>query len=74
VVKGTCALVACLIYTAGGKKTLSGRSGGPCRRVHHGGGLFWLCLGEPGAGLAAAASVPGNIIQVAFGLVAVCFY
>lgn len=50
----------------------AGRSGGGRRgrRGHHGPGLFRLCQPVAGQGAGAAASIPGNIVQGVFGLVA----
>jgi uncharacterized membrane protein len=70
VIKGTCALAACLIYNAGGKKTLSAILGGLTGECIMVGGYFGYSSMILGRGLAAAASVPGNIVQGAFGLVA----
>jgi len=69
-VKGACALVACLIYTAGGKKTGSAILGGFTGECVMVAGYFGYSSVILGRGLAAAASVPGNIVQGVCGLVA----
>jgi uncharacterized membrane protein len=70
VIKGACALAACLIYNAGGKKTLSAILGGFTGECIMVAGYFGYSSMILGRGLAAAASVPGNIVQGVFGLVA----
>ncbi len=70
VIKGACALVACLIYTAGKKSTLSAILGGFAAEVVMVAGYFAYAGLLLGKGLGAAASIPGNIVQGVFGLIA----
>lgn len=56
---------------AGGPPLSGGTAGRGCGgRDHYGDRLFRLCLPAAGQGLAAAASIPGNIVQAVFGLAA----
>ena len=70
VIKGAMALAACLIYTAGKKSTISAVLGGIVAEVIMVAGYFGYAGLLLGKGLGAAASIPGNIVQGVFGLVA----
>ena len=70
VIKGACALVACLIYNAGRKSTLSAVLGGIAAEAVMVLGYFGYAGLLLGKGLGAAASIPGNVVQGIFGLAA----
>lgn len=74
VIKTCMAVAAALILRAfqrGDRPSLAGQLARGCGgRDHYGDRLFRLCLPAAGQGLAAAASIPGNIVQAVFGLAA----
>lgn len=70
IIKGLCSLVAALFYKYGGKSTLAAVVGAVCAEVVMVLGYFAYASMLLGRGLGAAASIPGNVVQGVFGIVA----
>jgi len=72
-IKGICALIAAIAYRIGKKSTYSAVFGGMMAETFMVLGYFGYAGLLLGKGLAAAASIPGNVVQGIFGLVAGVF-
>lgn len=70
VIKGAMALVAALVFKAFRKNTAGALIGGVAAEVVMVAGYFGYAALLLGKGIGAAASVPGNLVQGAVGLVA----
>ena len=70
VIKGLMALAAALLYKALGKNTAASLVSGLVGEVIMVAGYFGYAALLLGKGIGAAASVPGNLVQGAVGLVA----
>ena len=70
IIKGAMALVAALVFKAFRKNTAGALIGGVAAEVVMVAGYFGYAALLLGKGIGAAASVPGNLVQGAVGLVA----
>ncbi|MGE4353615.1 MAG: ECF transporter S component [Oscillospiraceae bacterium] len=69
-IKALCALIACLVYAKGGKKTVSAVLGAVLAEAFMVLGYFAYAALLLGNGLGAAAEIPGNAVQGVFGAAA----